>query len=91
MAYEQKDGSGALFKNDKGDNPKRPDYRGDITLGGVQYELSAWIKDGKNGKFMSLSGKVKGERQAAPAREQESAGGPDPNDEIPFAPLSWID
>lgn len=83
MAYEQKDGSGALFKNDKGDNPKRPDYRGDITLGGVQYELSAWIKDGKNGKFMSLSGKVKGERQERP--QQQSAPPPDDfGDQVPF-------
>lgn len=84
MAYEQKDGSGALFKNDKGDNPKRPDYRGDITLGGVQYELSAWIKDGKNGKFMSLSGKVKGERQERSAPQHSAPPPDDFGDSIPF-------
>lgn len=50
-----KDMGGALFKNDKGDNPSRPDYRGDITIGGVKYALAAWIKEGKNGKYMSLS------------------------------------
>ncbi len=69
MAYEPKDGSGALFKNDKGDNPSRPDYRGDIMLGGVVYEISGWLKplpsDASN-KFMSLSGKPKGARQSAP-------------------------
>lgn len=83
--YIQKDGSGNLFRNDKGDNPKRPDYRGDITLGGVQYELSAWIKDGKKGKFMSLSIKPKQERGAAKPRDERPAPAGDPlDDEIPF-------
>ena len=29
MAYEHKPGSFSLFKNDKGDNEKRPDYTGE--------------------------------------------------------------
>ena len=50
------DMSGVLFKNDKGDNPKRPDYRGSITVAGVDYNISGWIKESqKTGdKFMSL-------------------------------------
>jgi hypothetical protein len=28
MAYELEDGNISLFVNDKGDNPKRPDYTG---------------------------------------------------------------
>lgn len=62
MAYQPKDGQGALFKNDKGDNPARPDYRGDIMLGGVLYEVSGWIKplpSDASKRFMSLSGKPK--------------------------------
>lgn len=62
MAYEPKDGSGALFKNDKGDNPARPDYRGDLMVGGVLYEISAWIKplpSNAEKRFMSLSARVK--------------------------------
>lgn len=78
MAYEPKDGSGALFKNDKGDNPARPDYRGDVMVGGVVYELSAWIKplaSDASKRFMSLSAKPKQgqqapQRQAAPSRQQ---------------------
>lgn len=73
MAYEPKEGSGALFKNDKGDNPARPDYRGDVTVGGVTYELSAWIKESNGGKkFMSLSAKPKDSRsqqRGTPARQ----------------------
>lgn len=72
MAYQPKEGSGALFKNDKGDNPARPDYRGDVMLGGVLYEISGWIKplpSDASVKFMSLSGKPKEQRQA-PQRSQ---------------------
>ncbi len=93
MAYEQKDGSGALFKNDKGDNPKRPDYRGDCALNGVQYEIAAWIKDGRNGKFMSLSIKPKEAREPKPEQDKPSgasagSGGvpTDFDDPLPFAP-----
>jgi hypothetical protein len=85
MAYEQKEGSGALFKNDKGDNPKRPDYRGDITLGGVKYDLAAWIKEGNKGKFMSISGKVQEtERREAPAATAPAQPPKDFDDDIPF-------
>lgn len=72
--YQPKDLSGSLFKNDKGDNPNRPDYRGDICINGQVYSLSAWIKDGRPGtkmegrKFMSLSAQPKQDTYApAPA------------------------
>ena len=76
MAYQPKEGSGALFKNDKGDNPARPDYRGDVMVGGVVYELSAWIKPlagDASKKFMSLSAKPK-QQQA----QQNNTGRPPP-------------
>ena len=71
--YTPKEGSGALFKNDKGDNPARPDYRGDVMLGGVLYEVSGWIKplpSDASKKFMSLAGKVKEARSPAPAQQR---------------------
>lgn len=58
--------SGALFKADakkKADNPKRPDYEGSAEVDGVDYWISAWIKEGKSGKFMSLSFKPKEQRR----------------------------
>ena len=88
MAYIPKDGSGALFKNDKGDNPARPDYRGDIMLGGVLYEVSGWVKPkpmNPSEKFLSLSGKPKDvqgtSKSAAP---QKAAPAPDFDDDMPF-------
>lgn len=48
--------SGVLFKNDKGGNDKRPDYRGSAVVDGVDLNISGWIKESKKSgdKFMSL-------------------------------------
>lgn len=66
--FVHKDNSGSLFRNDKGGNDKRPDYRGDLNIGGVLYEIAGWIKEGINGKpkFMSLSVKPKEALAAKP-------------------------
>lgn len=51
---------GSLFKNDRKDDAKFPDYKGSVNVEGVEYWLSAWIKLSKDGqKFMSLSIKNK--------------------------------
>lgn len=47
--------TGALFRNDKGGNEKRPDYRGDVTIGGMKYRLAGWVKDTRAGqKYLAL-------------------------------------
>ena len=57
--FVQNELQGALFKNDKGTGPtahKRPDYRGQARVGGVNYRLSAWVRTDRNGKkFMSIA------------------------------------
>lgn len=80
MSYEPKDGQGALFKN-KNKEGKQPDYRGDVKLGGVVYELAGWVKDNGKGPFLSLSGKPKQER-AEQAVERRNTQQPDTD--IPF-------
>lgn len=71
MAYEQKEGQGALFRNDKGDNPNRPDYKGEILIDGTLYEIAGWLKDGAKGKFLSLSAKPKEAKKPAPEPMKE--------------------
>lgn len=52
MAKEySNEGRVALFPNDKGDNAKRPDWRGTLQLDGVAYKLSLWDKTGPKGPY----------------------------------------
>lgn len=76
MAY---DNSGILFRNDrKGDNPKAPDYTGTGTHNGEEIRISGWIKQGKKGKFLSLSFQPKSGNQ-----DQRRQANDDDSD-IPF-------
>ena len=51
----KRDNSGVLFKNDKKDNERAPEYKGNIMVDGNEYWISAWIKEGKTGTFMGLA------------------------------------
>ncbi len=88
--YEQKDNSGVLFKNDKQGNEKRPDYTGNIMVNGTEMWLSAWIKEGAKGKYMSLSCQSKDKKEAAPEKAEKVKINPEKpfddfdSDSIPF-------
>lgn len=80
---------GALFRNNDRQSDSHPEYRGTINVNGVEFWLSAWIKESpKAGRYFSLSVKAKdarGDRQAQrrePQREQSAA--PEFDDDIPF-------
>jgi uncharacterized protein (DUF736 family) len=74
---------GALFKNDKKETERHPDYKGNINVAGVDYWLSAWLKESKAGKkYMSLSVQPKEQQTApAPSKAAVDAGF---NDDLPF-------
>ena len=74
MSYDNTN-TGILFKNDVGDNPKRPAYKGKIDVDGKEYQLAGWLREGKSGKFISL--KIDDKAAAKPAAKEET-------DEIPF-------
>ena len=94
---QQYDMSGALFKNDMtGKSENFPPYGGTVTIGGVDYWVSAWLKEGRNGKFFSLAFKPKEQRgntdqqrenftqNYRPADSGGFGGGTPDNSEIPF-------
>lgn len=62
---------GSLFKNDRKQSENHPDFKGSINVNGVDYWMSAWTKEIKQGekagqKFMSLSIQPKNQSSDSP-------------------------
>ena len=77
---EKRDNSGVLFKSDKIENERSPQYKGNITVDGKDYWISAWIKEGKSGKFMGLAVSPKEEYQPKQAPKKVSIA----DEDLPF-------
>ena len=79
---QTRDNSGVLFRNDKRENEKAPNYKGNITVDGKDYWLSAWVKEGKSGKFMGLAVSPKEEYKPKPSERSKATNFDDPD--VPF-------
>ena len=80
--------SGALFRNDKRETEKHPEYTGKITIEGKDYYLSAWVNEMRNGqKYFAIKatpkvGATTPATTTAPAQPVTTV--PDPVDDLPF-------
>lgn len=82
MAFEQKDNSGSLFKNEKKEKETHPNMRGSAKIDGIEYWVSGWTKEGKNGKWISLSFKPK--EETPPQAKKPTSKFDDMASDIPF-------
>ena len=80
MAYEMKDMSGSLFREENKKSEKSPDYTGKVKIDGKELRIAGWIKQSKGGSnYLSLAfseprtSDGQGDRPAAKA-----------HDDIPF-------
>lgn len=87
MAYEMKELSGSLFKNNKREKDTHPNATGSCLINGVEYWVSAWTKKDKNGnpwQSLAFTPKDKDEKQHESRKE---TGFGSMKDDIPFAPI----
>lgn len=81
MAFEMKENTGSLFKNDKKESENHPDYTGQALINGVPMWISAWIKEtGEGKKFFSFSFREK----TAKPQEVNKSGPFKPEEKLPF-------
>jgi len=76
---------GVLFKNERKEEEKHPDYTGKIQFNHVEHWLSAWIKQGRKGKFLSISiGAPTDQRTKPPPHKSPHEVEDENDDDIPF-------
>lgn len=66
--------SGAVFVNKRKESNTDPDRTGSAEIDGVEYWVSGWINDGKEGKYLKLKFK----------RKEQKAETATPKEEKPF-------
>ena len=80
---EQKNNTGAIFKNNYKKTDSQPDYKGKAVIDGVEKEVALWLKESKNGvKYFSAA-------FSKPYQAEVEAGGDEPikkttSDDLPF-------
>jgi hypothetical protein len=90
MAYETKDNTGSLFRNDRKTSDTHADYTGSARIDGHDVWVNAWINKDKNGNsYMKLGFKRKdgtAERPEQKEAEFKAAAKKAFNldDEVPF-------
>ena len=78
---------GSIWKNDKKETDKHPDFTGSLNVNGEDFWVSAWKrKADANPKAPALSFSIKPKEQTQSGNDQTQSGNatPDFDDDIPF-------
>lgn len=86
---EQKNNSGAIFKNDNKTAENQPDYRGKMMVDGKQWEISLWVRESQatGQKYFSAAIKepyVKPDEQAPISTTKKIQDATATDDDLPF-------
>ncbi len=84
MAYDQREGDFALFRNDRKTKESQPDWKGKGLWQGQQVELAGWEKDKGRGVF--ITGKFSEPRQPQQDGMGEYQGEPEPPRQPAYRP-----
>lgn len=91
MAFEQRDLQGSLFKNKRRTKSTHPEYTGQAKLDGVEYWVSAWVKEKQDGeKFFSMAFTAKDDQantsvaKSYDSNSKSNTTFDDIDDDIPF-------
>lgn len=85
--------TGVLFRNDRKESDKHPQYKGSCEIDGVQYWISSWMNESSKGvKYMSLKFSRKEEQQRQQRQNLKRSAqraevvdyGDDLDDSLPF-------
>ena len=84
--YEQRNNSGTLGRNKNKIQQNHPDHRGSCIIDGVEYWVSAWIKQNNSTqeKFFSLAFTKKDAPPLKESRTNQPGDSNDFDDDIPF-------
>ena len=75
MAYEQRNGTGSIFKNTYKTEEKHPDYRGIYKDDqGKEWSVALWVKEGAKGKFFSMAMSEPQPQQRTVADKKDETG-----------------
>lgn len=86
---QRRDNSGSLGKNIRREKDTHPTHTGQCTVGGKDYWISAWVKDGRDGsRFFSLAFKPMeqrgGQSPSRPSNPPPAPADDELSDDIPF-------
>jgi hypothetical protein len=86
MAYDNTN-SGALFTNHRKQTEKHPDYTGKLNVNGVEFWLSGWVRekrDGSGERYVRIQvNPVEGAPNARPAQPRQARPAPLPHEAPP--------